>query len=101
MNNAPIVGKLADENSRRDAIHVAVDPVVAGEELPPGAPIRLVPSRFVAFRAPPEVAVGIVDPFLAHNVLPGERFWLFLLPGTVTGLRHTWSYPHPAPSEVK
>jgi hypothetical protein len=37
--------------------------------------------------------VGVVDPFLFELVKPGDRFWLLLNPGSITGLRHDWSHP--------
>jgi hypothetical protein len=33
-----------------------------------------------------------VDPFLADPVQPGQMFWLFLYPQTITGLRHVWEH---------
>ncbi|MFO0822607.1 MAG: hypothetical protein U0792_05710 [Gemmataceae bacterium] len=39
------------------------------------------------------VPVGIVDPFLREAVRPGQRFWLFMYPNTVTTLRHEWTHP--------
>jgi hypothetical protein len=83
---------ITDENAKRDAIHIAVAPVIAGANLKPGHPVALnlegkaVPTFY-------EATIGIVDPFLTENVGRGERFWLYLYPNTVTSLRHEWTHP--------
>lgn len=85
----PKLGQLCDETARRDAIHVAVAPVEAGERLQPGEFVGLVDGKA---RRGGEL-VGIVDPFLLGPVEKGQRFWLCLYPGTITALRHVWSHP--------
>ncbi len=37
--------------------------------------------------------LGIVDPFLELPVQRGQKFWIFLLPNTITSLRHDWTHP--------
>lgn len=78
------------ENPGRDAIHLAVEPIVAGEELYPGVDVGIVNGR-----ATQKVGkkLGIVDPFLKHPVQEGERFWLVVYPRQITSLRHVWSHP--------
>lgn len=88
--NVPDVGNLIDTNdARRDAIHVAVAPVEAAEDLLPGQHVGLVAGRASAEAE----SIGVVDPFLTSPVLKGQRFWLFLYPNTVTSLRHVWTHP--------
>ncbi len=91
----PNVGQLITGDTARDAIHVAVAPVTA-----PLLPSPLMPGEEVDAEGYPEQfsklgsqMVGIVDPFLKVTVKSGERFWLFLYPGTVTSLRHVWTHP--------
>jgi hypothetical protein len=90
MSEAPMVGKLADENAKRDCIHVALAPVVAGEELEPGERIGM---TFDGIANRVTKTIGIVDPFLAESVKPGQRFFMFLLPNTITSLRHVFEHP--------
>lgn len=85
------LGTLIPANSGRDAIHLAVEPVVAGEALVPGQRIKLIGNE--AFSANDADAIGIVDPFLKLRVMPDDRFWLVVLPRTITSLRHVWSHP--------
>lgn len=86
------LGKLVpDSITERDAIHFAVIPVQAGCRLSPGQNIgKLADGRFGP-NAPNNI--GIVDPFFQGRISEDERFYLFLYPNTITGLRHVWSHP--------
>lgn len=90
METTPKLGELITGEAHRDAIHVAVAPVVASEELTAGQDVGLL-SGDVA--GPCERPIGIVDPFIKTSVGKGERFYLFLYPNTVTGMRHEWQHP--------
>ena len=87
------IGKIiTDGHRRRDAIHVAVAPVTASCRLHPGEHVGLLGEDDVVGPCG-EDNIGIVDPFLRKPVERNERFWLFLYPGTITGLRHVWKHP--------
>ncbi len=90
--NTPQLGKLIEGPVGRDAVHVAIAPVVAGERLRPGSHVGLVMGEALG-DSPDGAAIGVVDPFLPDFVQPGQRFWLFLYPNTVTSLRHIWTHP--------
>lgn len=83
------LGTIIDEGAGRDAIHIAVEPCVAGETLSPGQHIGQMDG--IAFSQ--AVHVGIVDPFLPDKVKEGEWFWLLVYPRKITSLRHVWSHP--------
>lgn len=83
------LGQIIETEQQRDAIHIAVAPVVASERLEPGQHVGLFASGASVAAEP---LIGVVDPFLKRSVVKGEQFWLFLYPGTVTGLRHEWSH---------
>lgn len=102
MSTQPTLGALIalDAEAKRDAIHIAVVPVVAsaGSYFRPGDLFQLNESK----NAEPATitnAIGVVDPFLKAGVRSGERFWGYLYPGAVTGLRHDWDHhAFPSPS---
>lgn len=106
--DAPVVGKLIENGDRRrDAIHVAIAPVMAAETLFPGQPIGFTddasllpdgiaapgPHELLAGVDWPDGPVGVVDPYLHVPVQAGHRFWMFVMPNTVTSLRHVWTHP--------
>lgn len=82
------------DNSGRDAIHLAVEPVLAGEKMAAGDRIRSENGiAYRIYRYDNNEATGIVDPFVSGIIQPGEKFWLVVLPRTITSLRHVWSHP--------
>ena len=93
------LGKIITKNEKRDAIHLAVENVIAGEDLNPGDDIgfkkgydNVVVRAFrngVSHTKP----VGIVDPFLEKRVEKGQRFWLIVYPRQIRSLRHVWTHP--------
>lgn len=85
------LGQLVRGNPGRDAIHIAVAPVAAGEYFKPGTHVRIVDGKAISAR--PEDSIGIVDPFLLGVVEIGQTFWLCLYPKTITSLRHEWVHP--------
>lgn len=72
-----LIGKLVEGDPGRDAIHIAVLPMLALKTMQPGEHTKH----------------GVVDPFLKEPVQAGERYWLFLNPGSITSLRHVWQHP--------
>ena len=87
------LGKLIEAGQPRDAIHIAVAPVIANVRLTPGQHIGFVTSDTETVGGHASKPIGIVDPFLKMAVQPGERFWMFLYPNTITSLRHQWTHP--------
>lgn len=84
------LGTIITEGGR-DAIHLAVEPVVAGEPLEPGEDIGI--ENGVAWGKSDHIKkVGIVDPFLKDRVKTGEKFWLIVYPRQITSLRHVWEH---------
>lgn len=83
------LGGTPSKYADRDAVHVAVIPMEAGEDLVQGAHVSVVDGK--CFMA--GTHVGIVDPYRRDAVKKGERFWLCLYPKSVTSLRHHWTCP--------
>lgn len=91
MKNEPNIGQLATGLGHRDAIHIAVIQVESDETVYPGCRVGICgPNKVQRMNG---TTVGIVDPFLDEPVNPGEKFWLFLYPKTITSLAHHWSHP--------
>lgn len=83
------LGQTPETLGIRDAVHVAMIAVEAGEKLKAGQRVGV--ENGVAHSG--LISVGIVDPFLTGSVTKGSAFWLVLFPNTVRGMRHHWSHP--------
>lgn len=89
------LGLIHFREESRDAIHLGVEPVVAGEDLTVGSNIGIgFDGKAYATDFRPEIKpVGIVDPFLQDKVEKGQGFWLVVYPRQITSLRHCWEHP--------
>jgi hypothetical protein len=87
------LGTIIGPNEKRDAIHLAVIPVKAGQNLNRAEHVYLYEGT--AFRADEAShRIGIVDPFLDDDgVKKGQHFWLVIYPRVITSLRHVWTHP--------
>lgn len=94
MTNQERIGKLLSDEATRDAVHIAVLPVIAHQIIYPGDRVKLVygTTDRVA-RATSDTSIGVADPFLENRVEEGERFFVFIHPNTIVGMRHVWQHP--------
>lgn len=88
------IGKLLDKGEKRDAIHIAVLPVVCDMDMKPGSrvAVELVGDEYHAY-VDKTSGIGVLDPFLSDQVTRGSRCYVFIDPLTVVGMRHDWSHP--------
>jgi hypothetical protein len=93
---------LPDDAGGRDAVHVAVFSAVSFDILLPGSKLVLVSynecgdsrvEEALVDRGTLAYTIAIVDPFLTKPIKSGQRFWAYLLPRTITALKHQWSHP--------
>lgn len=86
------LGTHPDADEPRDAIHVAVVPVVLLRSCKPGTHVGVTNPGYADPLA--EKLHGVVDPYLKDELVKkGTRVWLLLYPNTVTGVRHEWKHP--------
>ncbi len=102
--NEPNLTKILTENdfAERDAIHVAVIPVICGEDyMQPGEKVKLkfndtniiIPLH----NNNDKDYVGVISPFLFDekygSINKGDKVYLILKPNSVTEMRHHWKCP--------
>lgn len=89
------LGMVHYKPEKRDAIHLAVEPVEAGEDLNRGDWVAVRDGK--AFCVEQHEAHGIIDPFLPtgipFDVKKGEKCWFVMKPRMVRSLRHVWEHP--------
>ncbi len=88
------LGKInAADFEERDAIHVPIAAVEAGELLRPGQWVKFSEERYrdlTVYAATAETAIGVVDPFLPRPAKKEEVFFILVKPGVVDNLHHSW-----------
>lgn len=85
---------LPEDEDRRDAIHIAIMPVILAEDMSPGDRVGFIyGSREIVKRKDDDESIGVIDPFLKGYLEKDSKVWMFLYPNTVTGMRHQWSHP--------
>jgi hypothetical protein len=102
MDPIQSIGQKLRGDELRDAIHIAILPVVCGEDyLHAGEEVGLVYGTTNTVKRKQSVygheVLGVIDPFLhsmeSMMLKKGDVVWCFLRPGTITGLRHEWVHP--------
>ncbi len=92
----------SEPDRKKDAIHVAIAYVEAGEALVAGQRVGLTYAGSGIVDSRSKTPIGVVDPFIEGTVLAGDSFWLFLFPDSITGLRHEWEHPQfPTPQPTQ
>jgi hypothetical protein len=86
------LGQVITTEQQRDCVHIAVAPMEAAEPLLAGMHVEIVEGRARQAVAG-ATSIGVVDPYLRTQVKAGQRFWLFMYPGSITSLRHEWGHP--------
>jgi len=88
------LGMIIGPNEKRDAIHIAVENVIASQWMEPGDHVDFVfDSKTHVGVVETGHGIGIVDPFLHEPVEKGQRFWLLVYPREIKSLRHVWTHP--------
>lgn len=77
-------------NAKKDAIHVPIMPTTAATRIRPGQGVRFSEDGSCVSTNSLKSCHGIADPFLTKAIEKGEKFYVLMMPGTVTRLRHEW-----------
>lgn len=75
---------------KKDAVHMAMVQIRSSDRFLPGEHVGL-NDKGEAIQS--DNPIGIVDPFLKKAVEPGDPFWLWMYPKTISNLRHDWNHP--------
>lgn len=78
-------------SASRDAVHMPVLPVVAGEDIPAGSLLEIV-HKIAFVTTNPNAAIAFVIPCMP-NIKKGERFYAFIVPGIVKEVTHSFKLP--------
>ncbi len=96
MSDGPKLGEFPNASQERDAVHVAIIPVVAKRDLVPGEHVKPSDVSHPDLIEDGDELIGFVDPVLFKKVKKIKKdrvFWLCLYPGSIISLRHDFDHP--------
>ena len=91
MSDTSNIGLIHTTVLVKDAIHIAIAQVSAGEELKAGDRVGFKDKEGIVFKD--ATHIGLVDPFIQTPIKKDNLFYLFLYPNSVTSLTHQWEHP--------
>lgn len=90
INKQNLLGKTPDEAGTKDAVHVAIVSVRAGEYIARGQRFKM--NEFNEAVSDSN-GFAVVDPFRKSDVTRGDVFWGLLDQREVPNVRHVWDHP--------
>lgn len=93
MDPIKTIGQTLTGRERRDAIHIAIAPVVASHAMLPGVRVGFAKGSTELVSAEAENKIGIIDPYFDGTIEKDDKVWLFLYPNTIKAIRHHWHHP--------
>lgn len=90
INVKNVLGKLQDKAGVKDAVHVAIVSVRAGQLIKPGSRCSLNEFNEAVVN---NKGYGIADPWLKSNIKTGDIFLLILGQNEIPNVRHVWEHP--------
>jgi hypothetical protein len=90
INVKNVLGKLQDKAGVKDAVHVAIVSVRAGQLIKPGSRCSLNEFNEAVVN---NKGYGIADPWLNSNIKTGDIFLLILGQNEIPNVRHVWEHP--------
>jgi len=89
INKTITLGRNPTEVGVKDAIHVAIVSVRAGESLHPGRRVTLNEHREAVNDAK---GIGVADPFLKSRIKKGDNLWILMDASQIANVQHTWDH---------
>lgn len=92
MSQSVNLGGKPAQPAVRDALHIAVISMPAGDWLNPGEPVRIYSGTVVGCDRNDKDCIGVVDPYISYAA-KDDLVWVCLNPNTVTTVQHVWEHP--------
>lgn len=89
INKKNVLGKTPYELGLKDAVHVGIVAVRAGQPIAPGQRCTLNEYREAI---PSESGEGVADPF-GGRISTGQAFWLLMCQDQLPNVQHVWDHP--------